>query len=289
MKFLGVVVGGFVGYALAYFVLLDDLGRLGTRMFWNGLSQGEPMNAEFLTRSVSFGELTGATVVGAVGGLLLARSREGAGQAHAVPTPVVIAVEQVQANRKEVVPSPPREPETPLGRGRVLAIGGVVAASLVLIVTVIVKSADAASEPYAQCAQLEKDGKLVEARAACSSAVAAGPNTPSGSAAAEKLATMKAADERRIAETLPASVTYEWCQRLRARLDERLVPEAKSTYPSADSNYIRQTVHDNLDGVEVNCRSAVGKTTKGLWECRWNEHFDNYKDCDKIEADALKK
>ena len=76
MKFLGVIVGGFVGYALAYFVLLDDLGRLGTRMFWNGISQGEPMNAAFLARSVSFWELTGATVVGAVGGLMLARSRE---------------------------------------------------------------------------------------------------------------------------------------------------------------------------------------------------------------------
>ena len=57
----------------------------------------------------------------------------------------------------------------------------------------------------------------------------------------------------------------------------------------AASAYVKQIVHDNLDGVEVNCRSAVGKATKGLWECRWNEHFSNYKDCDKLEADASKK
>ncbi len=288
MKLLGVLVGGFVGYALAYFVLLDDLGRLGTRLFWEGLFRGQLLGPEFIVRSTSFWELTGATVVGAVGGLMIARSRKGSDASGAVPVVATEATEHSQARRTSGTSSSRQAPPTPLGQGRVLAIGAVVAGSLLLIVTVIVKSADAASEPYAQCAQLEKDGKLVEAQAACGSAVAAGPNTPSGIAAAEKLASMKAAEERRMAETLPQTVTYAWCGRLRTRLEERLVPEASAAYPEHDVNFIKQIVHDNLDGVEVNCRSAVGKATSGLWECRWNEHFSNYKDCDKLEAGGSK-
>ena len=131
---------------------------------------------------------------------------------------------------------------------------------------------DKAKDGLQECSRLEAAGRLVQAVAACTAAHEADPETTSGNTALNKAAEIQA----KLDEVVPATVTLEWCGRLRRRLEERLTSEARSQYGSGSEGI----VHDNVLNVEHNCDEAVGRPTVGLWKCRWDEHLSNYKDCD---------
>lgn len=137
---------------------------------------------------------------------------------------------------------------------------------------------DRAEPGLLRCQQLERDGKLPEAAIECERAYDADPSSPMGKSALSRKMDL----ERKLAEIVPATVSRDWCARLRARLEGRLGAEAQQKYPEHDPAYVRQVVTEHLMNVEYNCIQDIGKPTAGLWQCRWDEHFHNYKDCDEL-------
>ena len=106
----------------------------------------------------------------------------------------------------------------------------------------------------------------------------ASPQSPFGIKAAEA----KAAIDEKIANTIPPTVTTDWCSRLAARLEPRLRAQAAAKYLTHDPGFLTQSVHGNVENVVVDCKEDVGKPTAGLWTCRWNETFNTAADCDKL-------
>jgi hypothetical protein len=148
--------------------------------------------------------------------------------------------------------------------------------SLILFVMLSV-GCDKAKDGLHECERLEVAGKLTEAVAACTAAHEADPETTSGKNALDKATRI----QTKLDEIVPATVTMEWCARLRNRLQGRLSADAQVKYGGAGGD-VGTVIHDNVLNVEYNCRQAVGQPTTGLWTCRWNETLGNYKDCDAM-------
>lgn len=135
---------------------------------------------------------------------------------------------------------------------------------------------DRAKPGFEECKKLEADGHLSEAASACDRAANAAPDSDTGKLAFSKLLDIR----KKLDEILPPKVTLDFCARLRRRIDERVTPAAVAKQGQGAAS----VVHDHALNVEYECRGAVGQSTSGLWECRWNETLDNYKACDDLET-----
>jgi len=65
-RLVGALVGGILGYAAGYSLLVDELGRLGHRLFWNMLLKGklDGGNIERVLQSETFWQVAVPALIG---------------------------------------------------------------------------------------------------------------------------------------------------------------------------------------------------------------------------------
>ncbi len=143
---------------------------------------------------------------------------------------------------------------------------------------------DKAQPAYDACLEAETKNDYPLAVKNCEAAIAADPTSTAGKAAAAKATEI----HRKVDETIPPTVTQDFCARLRRRLEPRLQAEIEAKAENTDRDLVRKTVHETVNAyvtkLERECNQSVGRSATGYWTCAWNESFDNPKQCDALRA-----
>ena len=72
-QLIGAVVGGVLGYAVGFTLLVDEIGRVGHRMFWNSVLKGglNERGIQMALESETFWQVAGPALIGLIIGVIV--------------------------------------------------------------------------------------------------------------------------------------------------------------------------------------------------------------------------
>ena len=123
---------------------------------------------------------------------------------------------------------------------------------LIALALLLVGCRDKAQTAYDACLEAEKKNDDALAVKSCEAAIAADPTSTAGKAAAAKSAEI----HRRLDETIPPTVTEDFCARLRRRLEPRLQAEIEAKAENTDRDFVRKTVHETVGSSRVDLQAC---------------------------------
>jgi hypothetical protein len=145
--------------------------------------------------------------------------------------------------------------------------------------TFLIACEDKAEPGFKKCEQLEAKGQLEDALSTCEMAMIADPGSTFSKKSVEKWNAL----QHKLDETVPPTVTADWCSRLRKRLENRLAPATGAKYGQGASI---QVLTEHIPDRELSCRQEIGQPTSGSrWACMWANasDLDRYSECDHLK------